>query len=550
VPAADAADFVGNNLPSNIETFAPGARSKDISVAVKGDKAYESEGAAETFSVVLSRPVAALIHPTSGTAVGRIQNDDVAPTPAFFIEAVEIDKNEGNAGTTNFSFRVTRSGDLSATNSVRWTMFPGEPPSANAADLVGPDTAVVSFNPGDAAKILNLEVKGDTVQEPNERFVIALSEPTGGATIIPSRSAVPGVIRNDDAPPPDPVASFQGLGHLAGFEESFAQDVTADGKIVVGTARHWITPQTAWIDEPFVWRSTTGIAKAITGGLGGGGVATATNFNGSVIVGDSGVTPMRIQNGNKAVRDIPSPYAVAAVSDVSNDNSKMILTASRFDIGTRPYREDDAGGWQALPIPSGYTDGEANKISADGSVIAGTVWPANVRRHLILWTNGVANAVGVPAGFLAVSARIALSANGTVVAAVAGLNLFTWSGGSWTQRTTTNGDDFVEPAAINADGSVIVGRLGSASGSTPEAAVRWTAQKGTEKIADLLSDAGVSTNGWILRQATGISADGTVIVGFGRNPLGATEAWIARIPVPSVTPGSGPLRAAFGGVRP
>jgi len=44
---------------------------------------------------------------------------------------------------------------------------------------------------------------------------------------------------------------------------------------------------------------------------------------------------------------------------------------------------------------------------------------------------------------------------------------------------------------------------------------------------------GLDLRGWRLEQATGISEDGSVIVGFGINPSGNTEAWIAVIPEPT-----------------
>jgi hypothetical protein len=36
--------------------------------------------------------------------------------------------------------------------------------------------------------------------------------------------------------------------------------------------------------------------------------------------------------------------------------------------------------------------------------------------------------------------------------------------------------------------------------------------------------------GWRLESANAVSADGTVIVGDGVNPLGRREGWIARLP--------------------
>jgi hypothetical protein len=35
--------------------------------------------------------------------------------------------------------------------------------------------------------------------------------------------------------------------------------------------------------------------------------------------------------------------------------------------------------------------------------------------------------------------------------------------------------------------------------------------------------------GWKLRSATAVADDGTVVVGFGLNPDGHQEAWIARL---------------------
>jgi hypothetical protein len=44
---------------------------------------------------------------------------------------------------------------------------------------------------------------------------------------------------------------------------------------------------------------------------------------------------------------------------------------------------------------------------------------------------------------------------------------------------------------------------------------------------------GLDLTGWTLEFARAISDDGTVIAGYGLNPQGGTEAWIAIIPEPS-----------------
>jgi hypothetical protein len=50
------------------------------------------------------------------------------------------------------------------------------------------------------------------------------------------------------------------------------------------------------------------------------------------------------------------------------------------------------------------------------------------------------------------------------------------------------------------------------------------------KLADVLSPkVGSAIDGWILGAATAISADGLTIVGYGRNPSGNEEAWVAHL---------------------
>jgi probable HAF family extracellular repeat protein len=83
---------------------------------------------------------------------------------------------------------------------------------------------------------------------------------------------------------------------------------------------------------------------------------------------------------------------------------------------------------------------------------------------------------------------------------------------------------------VSANGSVVVG---SSSGSSGNEAFVWTSGIGMIKLQDLLLSHGVSNlTGWELREAKSLSADGRTIVGYGENPDGNTEAWIATIPEP------------------
>ena len=64
----------------------------------------------------------------------------------------------------------------------------------------------------------------------------------------------------------------------------------------------------------------------------------------------------------------------------------------------------------------------------------------------------------------------------------------------------------------------------------------WTAIREVSHsggIGDRTIELGLDSDGSDLISAEGISADGLTIVGFGTNPSGDIEAWIAVIPEPS-----------------
>jgi len=84
---------------------------------------------------------------------------------------------------------------------------------------------------------------------------------------------------------------------------------------------------------------------------------------------------------------------------------------------------------------------------------------------------------------------------------------------------------------ISADGTVIVGYGTSLIGRE---ACLWDADRNIVTMHDLLTATyGLDLIGWTLMETTGISDDGQVFVGYGINPAGYGEAWIAVIPEPA-----------------
>lgn len=188
-PAA-ASDFVGNAFPNDTVTFAAGQATRVITIFVRGDTTVESS---ETFRVTLSGASSGATI-TTPAANGVIRNDDTS----LAIAATSANKNEGNSGSTPFTFTVTRSGNVSGTTTVNYAVTGVGASPATANDFVGNafPSGTVTFAAGQATRVITIPVRGDALVESNETFRVTLSGASGGATI--TTPAANGVIRNDD----------------------------------------------------------------------------------------------------------------------------------------------------------------------------------------------------------------------------------------------------------------------------------------------------------------------------------------------------------------
>src|SRR5258705_445387 len=86
--------------------------TKQITVLVNGDTKFEAD---EAFTVHLSGASGARISDALGD--GTIANDDTDPT--FAID--DVTHNEGNGGTTSYTFTVTKTGSTALSSSVNFT---------------------------------------------------------------------------------------------------------------------------------------------------------------------------------------------------------------------------------------------------------------------------------------------------------------------------------------------------------------------------------------------------------------------------------------------
>lgn len=222
---AGAADFSGGVVPSGTLTFASGEVSKVITVSVAGDTAIETD---EGFTVTLSGASSPAQILLGGTATGTIVNDDVAPAaPTLSIAAASADKLEGNSGSNSFTFKITRSGNLTGTSSVRYAVASTGANVATAADFTGGvlPSGTVNFAAGQSSVTVQIMVNGETSKEANEQFKVTLSS-ASGATI--STGVANGTIKNDDnGPQKGEVIGEQPEESTAGLAIVFSERPTA-----------------------------------------------------------------------------------------------------------------------------------------------------------------------------------------------------------------------------------------------------------------------------------------------------------------------------------
>jgi Ca2+-binding RTX toxin-like protein len=206
----DAADF-GGTLPEDQPVFFDvGELTQDFTIEVTGDTDVEDN---ESFTYSITDVLQATIDQNASTATATIVNDDEEPAPEPPVISIAADasanQEEGDAGSKDFTFTVTRSGeDLSEESTVEVAFTAGD---TDAADFDGglPPTQKVTFAAGEETQPVTISVAGDTDVEDNETFTLTLQS-ASGATIDETGDTADGTIVNDDEeqPPEPPVISI------------------------------------------------------------------------------------------------------------------------------------------------------------------------------------------------------------------------------------------------------------------------------------------------------------------------------------------------------
>lgn len=181
-------------------------------IPVKNYRIYDQQGTlsrlvpgdatSETFEFLPSGQTYDLVV-AAVNEVGEGQGVQHAPltTPTLPAIAIsDVSYAEGNSGTKNMTFTLTRSGPLGAAVSVKAATQDGNasvPAAATApSDYTAKAATTVSFAAGQSTKTFVVATRGDLLTEDDESFHVVLSAPVG-AEVIDGLAV--GTLTNDDA---------------------------------------------------------------------------------------------------------------------------------------------------------------------------------------------------------------------------------------------------------------------------------------------------------------------------------------------------------------
>jgi hypothetical protein len=263
--------------------------------------------------------------------------------------------------------------------------------------------------------------------------------------------------------------------------------VNADGTVLVGDGIGNAFPRT-----PFLWSAGTGFRE----------VQDLYSF--SAISSDGSTA---IGYGYTDVTDQTRAYLLTAdgtavsltngaAYDVSADGSVIVGSQNNGLAGNQAFRWTAEAGVQLLGFLPGTTGSTATFLSDDGTVVGGA-------------SSGDGNVVGV--------FRWTAEAGMVSLGLPSGLSPVFGGGG----------------VSMSADGSTMAVTTRHEDGRR-ELFV-WQEETGLRNLREILEqdvEAAASLQGWELRAILDISYDGRTLAGYGFNPQGRAEAWIAILDPP------------------
>ena len=336
-------------------------------------------------------------------------------------------------------------------------------------------------------------------------------------------------------------ASFQSLGQMPGVwpaAGTYASAISGDGSTIMGYG--WVcadggtTCSSSSSVKAYRWTVTSGyqILTPIAGSDFFG--AGAVSYDGSVIVGENPqfnqFAAFRWTTAG-GLTTLPMNIAQAITADGSMVAGAGMWWKTSGQTGTFGAFPGQPNQTEAFGLAGTAAAPEAVGAAINGADAFGPTFNA------FWWTSDTGlHDIGVPG---VGSDADAISADTFVIVGEHQVSGF-WRAFRWTASTGmvdigTLGGPESRAVATNKDGSVVVGTSLTTSSSASNHAFRWTTKTGMQDLQTLLK--GTKASQWaVLFIANGVSADGTVISGYGLSPKTAQFPFGQWTPFRAVLP--------------
>ncbi|MCJ8347575.1 hypothetical protein MJH12_18705, partial [bacterium] len=174
-------------FPSGTINWIDGETSKSVTVQVVGDLVVED---ADTFRITLSSAISSDIATSTQDIVISKEDSSLALVASSAVKA------EGDSGTTNYTFTINRTGDITSAGTVNYAVTGNS--GLDASDFVGGvlPSGTLTLAANQTSTTLTIAVAGDTLAEVSENFTVTLSN--ASPTISLADATEVGTIQTDD----------------------------------------------------------------------------------------------------------------------------------------------------------------------------------------------------------------------------------------------------------------------------------------------------------------------------------------------------------------
>ncbi|MGZ8190400.1 MAG: ExeM/NucH family extracellular endonuclease [Methylococcaceae bacterium] len=199
----DADDYTLSNATI---TITEGSTTGSVTLTVVDDALVEG---AETATLTISNPSAGISLGSTATQNIAITDNDSPVVPDLTIN--DVSQNEGNNGTTTYTFTVSLSAPAGA-GGVTFDIATADSTATASADYTSQSLTSQTIPAGESTYTFSVSVNGETTLEPNETFFVNVINVTG-ANLVDGNGI--GTIINDDNGCGDPatkISAVQGSG--------------------------------------------------------------------------------------------------------------------------------------------------------------------------------------------------------------------------------------------------------------------------------------------------------------------------------------------------